>query len=867
MGMGVCGHKVLSLDGVWNLGHNKVGKASYEEGINQDVIPCVVPGDVHLAFLDAGVIKDPAFGLNSKECAWMEEEEFWYQREFDVEEGFLQDDTTLLFGGLDLTADIWLNGTFLGRNENAFVEIELNVTQIIKTGTNHLVVRIDQGLESEKNKDLQGMGEMWNHDQPYRAWMRKPQYVYGWDWTIWLPSCGIWKSVELHSKKKAGIKNLHIFDDLTGLNNQMADGVTVPVCLETEICNYSQEEVLYLGWICKTDARFGKEEKVFASQWKVEAGKTGCVENIKDASLWWTNETGNPYLYSMEVFLTTADGEVLDHITLQHGIRKIEIWEKPLNEKEKSFTFALNEEPIFCKGVNHVPMDCLPGRVTKEKTAKQITMAKEAHMNMIRVWGGGIYESDEFFAQCDQDGIMVWHDFMFACGYHPDFDREFMDNVEREATLALLRTRNHACLIGWSGNNEIQEMYIATKTHKPELPWYGGSIYETLLPELMEKYTKNMIYRESSPYGDPKDPSGFDIGDQHIWHFTHRPQYEHFMDLWRYTDFNLKFLSEFGIIGTMNVNSTKKSMAKEDLNPDSEAWLFHSNNSSDHQLLNMVMNAYFGDYKKFTLGEYIVRSQVIQAEITRHIYDEFQRRKFVCSGLLFWTMGDSIGIHNWSLVDYYMQKKPVYDYLKRSMNPLKLFFKGYEGQNSDGMKHYREYFAGPIEDLSIWIGNDYLCKKEVTVAYRLLRLDGTVVKEYSVDVTAKKNSSEEVLVINFDDVTVEPEEMVIVAEILERGEVIHENHYFFAPYDKINVKKANVEMTLEQLEEDRYELTFSTDTFVWMMHMEQETDMELSDNNFDLVPGVERKVTIRGNNVSTEDIMFYAMNELALKMK
>lgn len=899
-------HQSLSLNGIWSLSWNPIGhktvfdvtaqnafflptlKGSYlpDNTLVPTPIPCSVPGDIHLAFMEQSFIQDPSIGLHSLDCKWLEAQEFWYQKEFLLTEYFISDKLVLTFEGLDLTSDIWINDTYLGRHNNAFISVDFDITNLVSIGQNTLTVRIDQGLSSVIDKPMEDMGKMWNNDQPYRAWMRKPQYVYGWDWTIWLPSCGIWKGVHLSSYTKAHIQDVYVYDvfqETSFSTSELHIDITTQLIesRSTESASYdetttdSKSHELTLQCFIYSDSRFDSGQLIYTNDKLSLKPSTQVLTSylthdqitLQNPNLWWPNQSGNPYLYNIEIRLVDKNNCLIDSKKIRHGVRKVGLRQERLNSLEKGFTFMINDTPIFCKGANHVPVDCLPGRITDDKTCQLLQMATDCHMNMIRVWGGGIYESNAFMETCDENGLMVWHDFMFACGYHPDFDSHFFEDIRIEATQAIKRMRNYASLIGWSGNNEIQDMYFGMKQWIKDLPWYGGTIFEQLLPELIDTYCVNTLYRESSPFGEKGAESCIECGDQHIWHFTHRPDYEHFMDLVRFVDFDLKFLSEFGIIGAMNVASAKACISESAFYPDSKEWLYHSNNTSSHRLLHNVVDTYFGDYRQFTPEDFILRSQLIQAELIRIIYDEFQRKKFVCSGLLFWTLSDSIGIHNWSLIDYYLEKKPVYHYLKRTLNPLKIVFKGYQAQNFDAMHNYLTDYSTSPKHLDLWIVSDFLENTNVVMEYFVMDFYGRILDSHRSNQTAIANSSQVCCSIALDCLTIKPEETLVYATLKKDDVLIHENKYLLAPFRYVHCLDADLSVWLLKLPDGRTQLTLSSSTFIWMLHIDIDTlsKIQCSDNDFDIYPGVERTIYLDTYIESTDVLKWSSMNPLAIR--
>ncbi len=841
----------LSLSGIWQLCWQDTGKGKINESneLWNSAVSCQVPGDVHIALTEAGVIEDPLLDVNNEKCKWMEEKEFWYKKTFFVEEEVLKDHTELVFEGLDLTADIWLNGQYIGSHNNAFIEKMIDVTETIKVGENTLMVRIDDGVYGVKDKPLDLMEHSWNAEQPYRAWMRKPQFVYGWDWTIWMPTCGIWKDVTLNSYEAAVIRDVNVVTAFEGKEITKADKVSLEVAVDVEAL---KNGAYTLTCEVSSDTRYEaaevkaivkKDISITSSADKNNAEK--LTVELTNPKLWWPKGSGDQYLYQVKVSLADAEGCVLQETCQKHGLRTVSIREDVLDEKSKSFTYVINGQPIFAKGANHVPADCFPGRITDEKNRKLLEMAAEANMNMIRVWGGGIYESNGFMEACDEIGLMVWHDFMFACAYYPDHVPEFYEEIRTEATAAIKRLRSHASLIGWSGNNEIQEMYLSAKNSGKNFPWYGGTLYEELLPALVKEYCPDRIYRESSPFGG-EEPTSYDMGDQHTWHFTHRPNWEHYLDLWRFTDFDFKFLSEFGIIGAMNLESAKKCISKENLYRNSDAWKHHTNTSVEHKLLDIFVEKYFGLEENIDLQEFILKSQVLQGEMMRHVYDELRSRKFRCSGVLLWTLSDSYGIHNWSVIDYYLKKRPIYYYMKRSLAPVNVSFMGYEVQTFDGMAGYQEYYKDAPQPVEVLITSDELSNKDITVEYKMMTFDGKVIKSGKAEQNMEANSVAKVMQVEISDIKEQfvPEESILYACVKEGNRMLNENRYFFAPYGKLALKTANVLCETKKLSETACELTLSADTFVWMLHLATPDGVDVTDNDFDLLPGNKKKVVV-----------------------
>ena len=826
--------KTISLSGAWRMHWCDIGAGTPESALRLPSLPYAVPGDVHTPLVEAGLILEPLEGLNSLDCRWVEEKEFWCERTFSLAEQELAPVMLLTFGGLDCTADVYLNGQKVGSHNNAFVEISWDVAQFLHAGENHLLVRIDQGLREAQTHDLAGMGRMWNNEQPWRAWMRKPQFVYGWDWTIWLASCGIWRDVTLTAVPHAALTDVYARTEQTAL----AENAPCAVKIAAEALRPDAEELFLRCVICDMDGK-----QVAASHQPMNGGTQEVQLTIPEAHLWWCNGMGDACLYTVTVTLEDARGAALDCFSQKLGLRTIALTEPDLGENGSGFTFLLNGEPVFCKGANHVPCDCLPGRVTAEKERALIAMARDGHMNMLRVWGGGVYASEAFMEACDEMGIMVWHDFMYACGYHPDHDPGFVKNITAEARKAICRLRRHASLIGWAGNNEIQEMYHSQKSWQPDLPFYGQSIYENILPALAAQLCPSLIYRESSPFGGEWQ-ADCRRGDQHIWVLTHVDSHPHYMDLWRFTEFPVKFLSEFGLMGAMTLETARSCIPQENMRPEDPVWLHHTNSCQDHTLLDRMKRQYFGE-ETLSPQQYILRSQAIQAEITRHIYEEFRRRKFFCSGLLFWTLSDSYGVHNWSLIDYGLRRKPIYHALKQAQAPLALCVRGWGVQSDEGRIHWREHWQKEPGTLEIWGMNDTLSAKNAMLAWDMLTLDGRVLLSGGRQVRLAQNASALLETVSLEGFAFDPAAAVFRARLFVDGDIVNETKYFFAPFAEMVARDARVDMQTRRLDEHQLEVTLTADRFVWMAHLCEPDGTSCSENDMDLWPGESRRIILK----------------------
>jgi beta-mannosidase len=851
----------LELNGSWELSWKAVHTGSLEEALSRreagDTISCSVPGDVHLALTEARIIKEPLESLFSKDCRWMEDQEWWYTKDFAVSDDWMKDRSRICFEGLDLTADIWLNGHYLGQHNNAFIPVEFDVTKHLLMGNNTLVVRIDEGIESVKSRSLELMDKSWNADQPYRAWMRKPQFCYGWDWAIWLPTCGIWRGVFIESYKQARIQDVFVRSNI--IQGTISKSQTVELVVSTETVVYEQGSFTMQVEVYG-DERYEKDP----SSVRVSTEKLILQPNeeltlsLDNPELWWPNDSGKPYLYKLIITLLNDKAMIIDTRSVSYGIRHIEFAEMEIGEGHKTFTLSVNGTPIFAKGANWVPADAILGRITQDKYRLLLQGFAEAHMNMIRVWGGGIYESEDFFDYCDQLGIMVWHDFMYACAYYPDFDDAFVKNIKHEATTVIKRLRNRASLIGWAGNNEIHAMHENVSYWYKGVVFHGQSIFDDILPSLCTELDPDRIYRRSSPFGGVM-PDAVEEGDQHVWKFTHHPNDPDFLNLWKYPSERYKFLSEFGILGPMSIESVEKCISPDKLYPGSDEWEHHHNTML---LQDEMLKRFFGQIDTWSVNEYILKGQVIQAEAMRYLYEELRSRKFECSGVLMWTYSDAFGTHGWAVVDYYLNKKPLYYYLKRALAPLGIAWKGYVPQYLEAIPSYKEYYLGKVQPLEAMIMNDQREPQEVQFKYVVMDLKGKVYREAESAVLVPANSTTKCAVIELQEVVKEvaPEQLVVIGELFVQGIKFSENRYFLVPFKELKLEAAEVHCKIKRMDDFTVELSLSSNTFVWMLHLATPDGVIPMDNDFDLIPGRTRTVVVQVENSSSYEPVLSGLN-------
>ena len=467
-----------SLSGVWQM----------RELNTNEWLPALVPGGTYTDLMAANKIPDPFDQENEKQVQWVADRDWEYTREFEVSSDLLSEDRVeLVCYGLDTLAEVTLNGQLLGKTDNMFRTYRWEVKSALKPGQNTLqiVFRSPVGYINQRQQERK-LPTMMNGGM---AHLRKVQSHFGWDWGPRLPISGIWREIELHGYSTARLEDVH-------LRQLHQDGrVTLTASAQVETWQAG-----HLSLRLKLTAPDGSVQEVEAP---LEVSATGSqTVNVplsvggRVPHLWWPNGLGDQPLYQAEVMLS-IDGQVLDTRTFQVGLRRLALRQDP-DAWGKTFTFEVNGVPLFAKGADWIPADSFPARLTPERYERWIRDCAAANMNMLRVWGGGYYEDEAFFDACDRYGILVWHDFMYACAAYPFDEPAFLENARLEATDAIRRLRHRASLALWCGNNEIEMMWGMFKRDK-SLTAACDSFFYHQLPEWVAELDPDRPYWPSSP--------------------------------------------------------------------------------------------------------------------------------------------------------------------------------------------------------------------------------------------------------------------------------------------------------------------------------------------------------------------------------
>ena len=812
-------------------------------------INVAVPGDVHRALIDAGRIPDPFYDRNELACTWMEEKEWWYCIQFDYEEPSLlpEERLQLVFHGLDTYATIWLNGKKLGKHANMFREVVFDVSEIIHTEqANTLALCFDPPrLHVQDKEPLHWPGRP--HHYPWRNQIRKAQFGYGWDWGPQLPTIGIWRPVELRRQRTATICGFHFFTQKIAASKNTAE-----LAVKIEADRFSGEAELEAEIkLCDPSTQELVVEKTISLKQHAHMHVGQITFSLKNPKLWWTHDLGEPFRYALQIRLLDQDGNELDGREQPVGVRTLTLDQSPDTDEPgtKFFRFVLNGAPIFARGANWIPADSFVGALTQNRYQQLLETACNANMNMLRIWGGGIYEHDVFYELCNQLGILIWQDFMFACSPYPEDDPDFVDEVRQEVRYQIQRLRNHPCLALWCGNNENQMLHqiISLVEDVGLLP--GLLYYDTIMPEAVKELDGVTPYWPGSSFGGSY-PNSMDEGDVHDWHVWHglpvdeedarevlstrsgTPTPED-VSFSHYAKNRGRFISEFGMHASPVYETLRRCIPTDQLYHHSPS-MDHHNKDNPKDKGDQLMLSVTGLPKN--LEEFIDYSMISQAEGLKFGIEHFRRRKPHCSGSLFWQFNDCWPVQSWSIVDYYGFGKAGYYYVKRAYAPILASFQHADDNISE-----------------LWITNDTLedVKDEIVIQHGTFSTGAIWEKPLKIQIHA--NSSQRIWQATPDLIDPQADRYLSVRSENHR---FPSNRTFFAPIKDLQRPIQEPEVTISSSGDHELQVQARANAYLFYFHLVVPHEhTQFSDNYFDLIPGEQTTIIVRNNQIKLKSEM------------
>jgi beta-mannosidase len=812
----------MLLNGTWRLagfadGEGLASGAHRPDHPDGEWIPVSVPGDVHSALLAAGRIPDPYAERNIEACEWVERREWWYRTEFDAPTLPDRGQATLVFDGLDTFATVYVNGTDVGRTGNALVPHRLDVTSALVPGRNVLAVRFRPTVPTVEKRDC---SQLWVCFWPQRVWVRKAAMNFGWDWGPRLVTCGIWREVHLEIGTEARIESWYARTHcITPEHAVVLAGIGIERLPGVPPMPLSMRAALTHG------------VRTITAQSHASGRSSEARILVPNPELWRPAGDSPQPLHHLTLELIGPEGRVLDTASGRIGIRTVSLLQEPDPDgMGKTFTFVVNGRRVFAKGADWIPVDNLIGAAPKERYRELVRMAAEANMNMLRVWGGGVYEDDEFYDACDELGIMVWQDFMFSCAAYPAYFPEFIAGVEVEAQKAVKRLRNHPSIVLWCGNNENDWIDCGVNADSPRKPFFGRRIYHRTLPSVCAELDPSRPYWPSSPYGG-SDHNSEREGDRHNWQVWAGQVYpQRFgepsradvtpegVSFRRYAEDTGRFISEYGIHASPVLATLRKRVS--DLAYDSEDFLYRIKDPDVTRKARM-MEAHTG--LPTTLEQYEVFSMLVQAEGLRFAIEHYRRRMFDCSGSLFWQLNDCWPGISWSVIDYDLNPKAGWYYAKRAYAPLAL-----------SLEYSRDGAA-------LWVVSDL--SEEVPLRVVLTTADtlGGRVLDRAVSGVAKPNAATELCAFPFEELQIDDPSHYCVVIREARGRM-PEHATFFAEMKDTQFRPAVVTAEVSPTEAGA-RIALVSDALAHFVGVDVDGPRALlSDNYVTLLPGEERVV-------------------------
>lgn len=802
-----------------------------------------VPGTVHQDLLDHGRLPDPFYGMNEQKVQWVEKEDWLYRTVFTVTADQLKSDAAwLTFEGLDTYADVYLNGSLLLKADNMFVGHKLAVKDVLREGENRLMIRFRSPVEETAPQwDTDGFNYPADNDHSEKrmsVYTRKAPYSYGWDWGIRLATSGIWRPVKLTFCNGAAIDDFFVHqqevtEQVAKVDNQLEINNVTSTPKEAQV------KVVYA---------YGEQADTLTRTVVLQPGKNSLSMPawIEKPHLWMPNGWGDPALYTFTATVS-VDGKEVASREEAIGLRSIRVVMED-DKDGKSFYFEVNGKPMFAKGSNYIPGDALLPNMTGERYARLFEDIRAANMNMVRVWGGGIYEDDRFYEEADRNGILVWQDFIFACTTYPH-DPTFLKRVSEEAVYNMRRLRNHASLAMWCGNNEIYEgmRYWGWKDKYSPVVWKEMTegydvLFRQLLPELVAANDPGRFYMHGSPYeANWGRPESWKIADSHNWGTWYGQKPFESLD----TEIP-RFMSEYGFQAFPEMKTIRMFASPEDYELESPVMNAHQKASIGNFLIKKTMALYYKVPEKFE--DLIYAGLILQGQGMRHGIEAHRRHRPYCMGSLPWQLNDSWPVVSWSSIDYYGNWKAMHYQIRRAFAPV-LVDAIKEGNN-----------------LSYYIMSDRLTDEELTLNLELMDFNGKVYRKQKVDGLLPANTSKlfyqepvEQALAGRDSATTFMH-MVVKSK---KGEVLSDEIYYFAhPKDQL-LPKTPLQWQVKQ-KKGYCEVTVKADKLARDIFIEVPVQgVRFSDNFFDLLPGQKKKVIITSPDGKSLDHLQVTVHQLS----
>jgi len=784
-------------------------------------MPADVPGTVHTDLINNNIIEDPYYRLNERNVQWVDKTDWEYRSSFFVGNNLLSKDVIeLRLNGIDTHSDIYINGNKVIETNNMFTKWIVDCKKYLKYGKNSIKVilrsAINIGLDKRAKlgftlpgaendqSEIGGLG-----DTKVCVFSRKPGYHFGWDWGPRLVTSGIWQNIELVAWNLANIDNIYIKQNK--IDTEIAD-----LEFTVEIESVNKKNITLITLI---------DDSIINSR-KINLipgfNNISYPITISSPELWWPNGHGDQRLYNVEIQLRDNEN-LISKKNQSLGLRTIEV----VQDKDSigaSFYFKVNGFPVFMKGANYIPQDIFLNRPSNEDYNYLINSAKDANFNMLRVWGGGIYEKDIFYDLCDKAGILVWQDFMFACAMYPG-NEEFLENVKREAIQNVKRLRSHPSIAIWCGDNEIlsawnrwgwkEDVYENQGADIVDSVWYAyEDIFHKILPKVVEAYDSTRLYWSSSPSSGFGELENGKSGDNHYWGvWWGKEPFD------KYEEFIPRFMSEFGFQSFPTFKSVKKYTTEEDWNIYSPVMKSHQRSSIGNATIEEYMKRDYHIPENFE--EFLYVGQLLQAKGIKMGIEAQRRAMPYCMGSLYWQLNDCWPVASWSSIDYYGNWKALH----------------YEVRNA-----FKEVIISTEirdDNLNLYIVSDKLLDTEATLELTLMDFNGRIIKSINEDIIINANSSKVYNKVDISSLTnnLNKSQLLLLSKIKSKDSVIIDLDitYFVSPKNLL-LTSPKIDYEILDWDKKSFVIEVSTDVLAKNVFLQYEAEGQFSDNYFDIPP-------------------------------
>ncbi len=793
-----------------------------------------VPGCNHTDLLNHGLISDPFYADEEARLQWIEHKDWEYQCTFELSDKDLQcTEWELLCDGLDTYCDVYLNNKPLFSSENMFVSHRVRCKDYLVKGENTLRIVFYSPINKtshlpEKNGFIYPAENDKSSDK-LSVYTRKAPYHYGWDWGPRFVTSGIWRPIRLMPVEGISLADVYVSQTHQAERVTVTFLVSVDAFVSTELtavvnCHNAQVPQSIKHVKVDADSRLVVELSI----------------EIEHPVLWWPVGQGTPFLYDFSLSLLDDDHRYLTH-QQKVGLRTIELVQEP-DAHGESFYFNVNGRAVFAKGANYIPSDSFLPKVTKRKYEKIFKDALAANMNMLRVWGGGVYEDDYFYELADKYGILIWQDFMFACTLYPA-NEAFLENVKSEAECNIKRLRSHPCIALWCGNNEIEmgidcwewpEKFAYSDSQYAELKQDYHTLFHQLLPNTVKALQPDIAYIASSPISFWERPEEDAVGDNHYWGVWHGEL--------PFSEFKTRvprFMSEYGFQAFPLLSSIRRFCPENDYDLNSITMLSHQKHPRGNNIIKKHIDAEFNLPKDFE--SFLFLSQLLQAQALGTAFLAHRAARPFCMGTLYWQFNDCWPVTSWSSIDYYGKYKASHYAAKR------LF------QNT--------LVAADVNDneVCVYAINDTPRACIFNIAIKLMSIAGEILLCSEHTYIAGDNTSNKVLSMGVNDLLDGRRAENVFLAVEWQGENDREIHTsYFTENKSLSLSKPRIHPDID-VDGDVIYVTLTANSLARYVHVEFPIcDENFSDNFFDLVPNIPKTVSLVDATLASQGVELIA---------